>query len=512
MKKVAISGSVIPWLCTITLLLWASGASAQKNKKTLPQEEEDPNTKRYSLTDVVRMAKEQSPSYQQALTTLENRTWQFQTFKSNYLPQLMLHATLPDYTKSIDPVLQPDGSLQFRQRDISTSSAQLALSQNIGFTGGVISVNSYLQRIDDFMAAEGGKSYASNPANITFSQPLFSYNGLKWDRKIEPLRFEEAKRDFWEDMEDISVRATDLYFSLLQNQLSFDIAQKNVANNDTLFKLAQVRFQENRIGENELMQLELSLLTSQQSLEQAKLDMEISGLRLKVFLGLTDDSPIRLTTPDVIPQFEVDEEFALTQAHQNRARMISLQREELEAARNRARAEGEAGVNANLFLQYGLTQQSKEVLEAYRDPSEQQRVRIGFSVPIMDWGRTKSKLGTARANQKLVKANLEQQKVNFDQDVYLQIKRFKMLRDQMKVAHRANELAERRFQGAKERYLNEKIGLLELNQATSERDSARRGYVGSLRNFWNAYYNLRLQTLYDFEMNEPLTLPLPYTG
>ncbi|MGV3538191.1 MAG: TolC family protein [Rufibacter sp.] len=487
----------------------------QKKAVTLPVDIEDPNTRRYSLDEVVKLAKEQSPSYQQALTTLENRTWQYHTFKSNYLPQLTLYATLPDYTKSIDPVLQPDGSLKYQQRDIATSTAQLALSQNIGWTGGVISINSHLQRIDDFRPSlpdrfVQNKAYSSNPANITFSQPLFGFNGLRWDKKLEPLRFEEAKRNFWEDMEELAVRASDMYFTLLQNQLSYDIARKNVANNDTLFKLAQGRFKDGRIGENELMQLELSLLTSQQSLEQAKLDMEISTLRLKVFLGITEDFPIRLTTPDFIPQFPVDEEFALTQARKNRSRMVGMQREELEAERGVAVAVGQTGFNANLFLQYGLTNQAIDFDEVYQDPSEQQRVRVGFTLPIMDWGRTKSRIGTAKANQKLVRANLEQQRVNFDQDVYLQIKRFKMLRDQMKVAQKANELAERRFQGVKERYLEEKIGLLELNQAAAERDSARRGYVGSLRNFWNAYYNLRLQTLYDFELNQPLTIPLPF--
>jgi outer membrane protein TolC len=64
--------------------------------------------------------------------------------------------------------------------------------------------------------------------------------------------------------------------------------------------------------------------------------------------------------------------------------------------------------------------------------------------------------------------------------------------------------------GAKDRYLNGKIGFLDLNQASTERDSARRSYVSSLRNFWDSYYNIRLQTLYDFETNQPLIMPMPF--
>ncbi len=498
------------WL--FSLLGLAAAAQTPRKGAALLQEAEDPNTRRFSLAEVIKLAKEQSPSYQQALTQLENRTWQYQTYKSNYLPQLTLHATLPDYVNSINPVVQPEGNIEFRKQHVASTYTELALSQNIGLTGGVISINSNLKRIDDFMrpSTVSRHSYSSSPAVITLRQPLFSYNGLKWDRRIEPLRYEEAKRNFWEEMERISIRATDLYFMQLQSQIGFDIASKNVANNDTLFKIAQARFYEAKISVNELLQLELSLLTSRQSLEQAKLDIETSTIRLRSYLGITDTYPIRLTTPDNIPQFEINEEIALEKAHENRARMIGIKREEMEAERNMDHAQGDAGVNANLYLQYGLVQQSNDLDGVYRTPEEQQRVMMTLSVPIMDWGRTKSKLGTARANQKLVKANLEQQRASFDQDVYLQVKRFKMLREQMKIAQQANGLAERRFLGARDRYLTDKIGILELNQAATERDSARRSYVSSLRNFWDAYYTVRLQTLYDFELNQPLIMPLPF--
>ncbi|WP_148041215.1 TolC family protein [Rufibacter immobilis] len=496
------------------VFVWVLGAvlvalpvAAQDTDKIPNIDTEDPTTRRLSLPEVIKMAREQSPSYQQALTQLENRTWQYHTYKSNYLPQLALYATLPSYTKDYERVTDATtGKINFVGVQSAISSGHLELKQNVGLTGGVISIDSKLQRIDD----NDGHSYASNPVVVTLRQPIFNHNNLKWDRKTEPLRYEEAKRNFWEEMERIAVRATDLFFSQLQSQISYDIAQKNVATNDTLFKIAQARFYNAKISVNELLQLELSLLTSKQSLEQAKLEIETTTLRLKTYLGLTETYPIRLIAPAQIPQFEVAEETALKQALENRSRVIGIKREEIDAERNLDWAEASSGVNADLFLQYGLTQRAESIGPVYQDPTSQQRVNLGLSIPLMDWGRNKSRIGTAKANLKLVKANLEQQRVSFEQDVYLQVKRFKMLREQMKIAQQANGLAERRFLGARDRYLNGKIGFLELNQASSERDSARRSYVSSLRNFWDAYYNLRLQTLYDFETNQPLTMPLPF--
>ena len=168
-------------------------------------------------------------------------------------------------------------------------------------------------------------------------------------------------------------------------------------------------------------------------------------MRLKVYLGITDDNPITLIPPFEIPQFEVDEKFALEQAHKNRQRMIGFKRELLEADRNMARAKGETGINASLFASFGLTQQVKRFTEVYHDPSQQQRLRVGFNIPVMDWGRTDSRLGTAKANLELVKANVEQQRINFDQDIYLNVKRFKVLRNQMIVAKRTDEIAEKRY-------------------------------------------------------------------
>ncbi|WP_210466398.1 MULTISPECIES: TolC family protein [Rufibacter] len=510
-KEIVKAGRALTWAGMVAALLVGSTAMAQQKEAPLPIDTEEPGTRRLTLEEVIKMAREQSPSYQQAITQLENRTWQYQTYKSNYLPQLALYATLPSYTKDYERVTDPEGRVNFVPVQSSISSGHLELKQNIGLTGGTIAIDSKLNRIDNFHEIQGHSYiYASNPVVVTLRQPIFNHNGLKWDRKTEPLRYEEAKRNFWEEMERIAVRATDLYFSQLQSQIGYDIAQKNVANNDTLFKIAQSRFYDAKISVNELLQLELSLLTSKQSLEQARLDIETSTLRLKTYLGFTETYPIRLLPPDLIPQFEVNEEVALRQARENRSRMIGIKREELDAERNLDWAQASAGVNADLFLQYGLTQRAGSLGPVYQDPTDQQRVNLGFSVPLMDWGRNKSKIGTAKANLKLVKANLEQQRVSFEQDVFLQVKRFKMLREQMKIAQQANGLAERRFLGAKDRYLSGKIGLLELNQAATERDSARRSYVSSLRNFWDAYYNLRLQTLYDFETNQPLTMPLPF--
>ncbi len=468
------------------------------------QAQDLPSTRRLTLYSAVELAKEQSPSYRSASVLLENRQWQYKTFRSNYYPQLSLSGVLPEYNRTIDPRITDKGSLVFINTHNSSSYLQLSLGQEIGLTGGYISINSQLKRLDDFQATTNRTRYSAIPATITLNQPIFGFNYRSWDRKISPLRYEEAQRDYREEMEEISSTATNHFFNLLLSQISLQIAQKNVANNDTLYKLAESRYETGKIPQNELLQMELTLLNSKQNLEQTTLDVEANTLNLKVYLGITDDNPIQLVAPYEIPIFEVDEAVALEQAHKNRQRVISFKRELLEAERRVAQAKGETGFTADLYASFGLTQQSIEFQEVYTDPVPQQRARVGFNIPIMDWGRTASKIGTATANRTLVQQNIEQQKINFDQEIYLNVKRFRVLRQQVIGARRADEIAEKRFNITKDRYLSGHLGILDLNVATEERDKASRSFISSLRSFWSAYYTLRRLTLYDFETKQTL--------
>ncbi|MFD2999336.1 TolC family protein [Pontibacter toksunensis] len=471
----------------------------------LPLQAQDvPYTRTLTLADAVQLAKEQSPQYRSAAVQYENRQWQYKRYRSNFYPQLNLSGVLPQYNRTIDPRITDNGSLIFINTHNANSYLQLSLGQEIWPTGGYISIDTQLKRIDDFQADKNRTRYSSVPATITLNQPIFGFNYRAWDRKIAPLRFEEAKRDFWEEMEEISGETTDNFFNLLLSQISLQIAQKNVANNDTLYKIAKVRYEVNEIPEDELLQMELTLLNSLQNLEQATLDVEANTLRLKVFLGITDNFPIRLIPPDTTPEFEVDEEVALEQAHKNRQIIIGYKRELLEAERRVAEAKGETGFTADLFASFGLTQQALEIGEVYQEPVPQQRLRVGFNMPVMDWGRTDARLGTATANEKLVRANIEQQRINFDQEIYLNVKRFRVLRKQMIGAKRANEIAEKRYSLTRARYLKGQLSLLDLNVATEERDKATRSYISSLESFWEAYYRIRRLTLYDFERNESL--------
>jgi hypothetical protein len=40
--------------------------------------------------------------------------------------------------------------------------------------------------------------------------------------------------------------------------------------------------------------------------------------------------------------------------------------------------------------------------------------------------------------------------------------------------------------------------------AIIDKNQTKQDYIGALRTYWNAYFELRRKTLYDFEQNKPI--------
>jgi outer membrane protein TolC len=145
-------------------------------------------------------------------------------------------------------------------------------------------------------------------------------------------------------------------------------------------------------------------------------------------------------------------------------------------------------------------------MDSYGNPENQQRVRVGFELPIMDGGKQKSLAKTAQANLKLAQYAVEQDQLEFEQNIRTQVNQFEMLKNRVAITAEADQIAQSRYDIAKATYVVGRISITDLNIALGEKDQAKRSYISSLRDFWTAFYNLRTLTLYDFQKNIPLTI------
>ncbi len=463
-------------------------------------------TRKYSLFELVQTARTQSPSWLQAETLKENKYWEYKTYKSNYSPQLTLEGTLPNYQRSFSSVQQNDGSYIFQPLSNNRSNLSLQLNQVIGATGTRIFMSSSAQRFDDF--DRDFTQFNGAPIQVGVYQPIFQFNTLKWDKKIEPLKYEESKKQYFEDLEQISIDVTERYFNLLLAQINLTMANKNLSNNDTIYRIAQGRFQLGKIGENDLLQLEANLINSELDVSQAQLNHETSTLELKAFIGFKENQALELLLTENIPQFDIDEERAILEAKKNRVSSIAFRRRVLEGERGVARAKGDNGVKLDLNAAYGLNNRGDAFSSIYDNPNDQQSISLNLSVPIVDWGRQKARIKTAQANQKYIEYQVQQEQLNFEQEVLTKVKNFKLLRKQLKVRKKSDDIEQRKYYISKELFLIGKIDITTLNIALKDKDAAKRNYITSLKDFWTGYFEIRKLTLYDFEKNSLLVKDL----
>ncbi|MEP6724858.1 MAG: TolC family protein [Bacteroidota bacterium] len=455
-----------------------------------------------TLQQVVEMAKSKSIASKQAVTTKETKYWQFRTFRSNYQPQLSLNGTLPGYNKTFTEVVQPDGTIQFQPIHNNNSSLNLSFSQSIAATGATVFGTTALQRFDDF--DRKNTLYNGVPFGIGYSQPLFQFNTLRWDKKIEPLKFDESKQAYIESMEQISIKANGYFFDLLLAQVNFQIATTNFSNTQNILRIAKEKFDIGKISRNEILQLQLEQLKTQKAVGIAKRDMEIATLNLRAYTGLQQSDKIALSLPEPIINMQVTSDKVLAEAYANRSDAIAFLRRIAEANRDVAKAKGDNGLNATLTARLGYSKSAADIPKVYQSPQDQQLVQLTFDIPILDWGRSKSRTKTAQANLQFTKYAVEQDKQIFSQEIITQVTLFDMMKDQLVLTASADSIASEKYQIAKDTYVLGNISITDLSIAFQEKDQAKRDYISALRDFWGAYYQLRYLSLYDFEKNEKI--------
>jgi outer membrane protein TolC len=455
-----------------------------------------------TLDEVIQLAREQSIAGKQAATLRKTNYWKYRSFLSDYKPQLSLDGVLPGFTRSFVEVVQPDGTIAFQPVSNNNSQLNLSLSQNIPLTGGSVYAQQQLQRFDNFLNRT--VLYNGIPFAIGVSQPLFRYNPMKWARRIEPLKYAESNQQYIEAMEQLALDATSLYFDLLVAQVNLQIAETNRVNNDTLYKIAEHKLVLGKVSRNDLLQLQLSVLNAQKDLASARQTAEVASLKLRSYLNSRDNRLVDLATPTQLPDFSVDVDLALTQAFANRSDAIAFQRKLLEADSEVEKARKENGLNAMLNAEFGLSNRGVRPMDVYVRPQDREFVEVRFALPVMTWGRTKARTETARANQQLAVQTVEQAKRTFEQQIYTQATLIQMLRQQVKLTAEADGIAQERYQIAQDRFKLSDLSVTDLGIATQDKDRARRDAILALRDYWQAFYTLRLLTLYDFENKEKI--------
>lgn len=455
-----------------------------------------------SLDDAIAMARVKSVDAAVALDELKTAYWEWRTYRADQLPEISFKATAPSYSNQYTPYMNSQGDYSFVNNNFLEAQGQLSITQHVRLTGGTVSLNSSL----DFMRMygnDGGNRFMTIPVALTLNQPIFGTNTMKWQSKIEPVKYSEAKAAFLSATEDVARATVEYYFSLILSRTNLSIAEQNLATAEKLYVVAKEKRKMGQISENDLLQMEINMLDAQSSLTDCESTLKSNMFTLRAFLDLDEDVEIVPVVPENVPKADITYADALDRALANNKFAKNMRRRQLEADYEVAKAKGNLR-EINLFLQVGYTGTDMRMGDAYSRLKGNQLAQVGFSIPLLDWGRRRGKVKVAESNRRVTQSRLRQESMNFNQELFVLVERFCNQQSQLAIATRTNAIARKRYDTNVQTYLIGKISTLDLNDSQSKKDESMRQYINELYKFWSYWYQLRSLTLWDYATLEPI--------
>lgn len=367
-----------------------------------------------------------------------NQNLQLATLK----PSLSLTSNLPGFTRSINSITQPDGSLKFQTQSQAYSSLGISASQAISATGSRISLTSGLNRIDLFDPTIN-TAWSSNLFVATVSQPLFQFNELKYlktnlttTQKLNNARYEQAVATF---NQKIASLVLDYYYAAQQvKMLTTQVAKQA----ETIKRTKYL------VEAGKILQEDVDLL----ELERKKAENQLQNIRISVS-GIEKQLAFHYGNKAILQQIEslnLDEllpaptQESLQALAINSPTLLANAQAQEQAKQNVVRQKQNSGLSANVDVSFGYNQRADDLGGIYQNPLDRQMATLSVSVPILDGGR-------AKYNQLLAQNQLEQAELSEQistQSVKQQIEnvlnQFEQLSNEIALAEASVALAQNR--------------------------------------------------------------------
>lgn len=436
--------------------------------------------------------------------------WEYRTYKAGRLPSLALNLTPAQYYRDITRRYDSTDDIDvYRKQQYYYAYGGLSVTQNFDMLGGSFFVDTDLGYMRNF----GDNSYSqftTVPIRVGYSQELLGYNPFKWERKIEPLKFEKVKKELLYNLENINEESTRYFFELAMAQAEYDLAKDNVASTDTLYKTGLQRHQIASITQADLLTLKLDAINAKNTLQNKDNALKRAMFSLASYLNFDKNTEIRLRLPGRPQNMEISVNDALIYARENNPHFLELRQKILEAEQEVDKTKKEAMFNASVRASIGFNQVANDIKDAYRNPLQQDIVSISVSIPIIDWGIRKGKYNIAKNTLNVTQISARQNELTIEEDVIMTVSEFNIQQDLIVSAEEALDLAQMAYAETKQRFIIGKADINSLTLSLNRQQEAQRNYISALSDYWLKYFKIRKLTLHDFETGISLSNQFDY--
>ncbi|WP_455673277.1 TolC family protein [Phocaeicola sp.] len=424
--------------------------------------------------------------------------WEFRTYKANRLPSLSLDITPAQYYRYITQRYDSNENMDvYREQQMYSASGGLSIKQNLDWTGGTFYIDSELDYMRNFGDTKSTQ-YTSIPFRVGYQQSLLGYNSFRWDRKIEPLKYEKVKKEFVYNTEVVSEEAVTYFFTLAMAQADYQLAKENMVTSDTLYSIGLQRHKIAAISQADLLTLKLDKVNAYNTLENAQITLKRAMFSLASYLNLDKNTMIELSLPGRPSDMEIPVDMALAKAKENNPTFLGQRQNVLEAEQNVNKTKVESRFNASINASVGFNQVADNLGGAYRSPLQQDLVSVSISIPLIDWGVRKGKYNMAKNNLNVVKIAARQEELSVEEEVIMTVNDFNIQQRLISSAEEALDLAVLAYDQTRQRFIIGKADVNSLTLALNRQQEAQKNYISALQNYWLNYYKIRKLTLHDF--------------
>lgn len=456
-----------------------------------------------TLEQAMDIAEKNSPTLQSALLSLENTT---------ELLVAQRAALKSNFTLQLNPV-NWSNSVQFDNRTSTwytnnkfSTGGTFTISQPILPTDGVLALTNNFNWNSNTSTAVGAvenKAYLNNLA-LTLTQPLFTYNRTKVTIKTLELNNENAMLNYAMQRLALEKSVAQYFYNVYLAQMSLRINQDALDNSQQSYDIIKNKVDAGISALSELYQAEVTLASSQSSVESARVSLENAKDAFKQYIGMDIFEDLTVAADVEVTTIKVDENTAIEHGLASRMEIRQHQISVETSLFNMLSVKALNEFRGDMKLSFGYTGQEENLIDLYKQPTQSPGVNLTFNIPLYDWGEKKARIIAQEAlinTQKLGVTNEETQVVV---DIRQSIRNLSNLKDQISIALVTQKNSQLTYDINLERYKNGDLTSMDLNLYQQQLSSAKMSYAQSMINYKIELLNLKIVSLYDFAINEPV--------
>jgi outer membrane protein TolC len=388
------------------------------------------------------------------------------------------------------------------------SFANLSVSQPIAATDGRISLINRLGYRDNYSEFQDVRTKTfSNNLYLQLDQPIFTYNRTKMQLKELELNLENATISNTLQLLSLEQSVTQSFYTFYQRQNSLQIAKDEYENQKISYEITKNKVDADLLAQEELYQAELNLATSKSTLENNLVLLDNAADDFKLLLGIDLTQKIEVEVDINFVTRKVDLNQALVYGIENRMelrqRAIDIDRSKFELIRTKSLNEFKGSVS----LSMGVFGDNERALNIYETPAVNPRVAISFSIPLFDWGENRARMDASNASLEIRKVDLEVEKNDITINIRKIYRNLQNLENQIEIAGQNVKNATLTYDLNLERYKNGDLTSIDLNRFQSQLSEKKSALADALINYKVELLNLKIQSLYNFETQEPVLVP-----